>query len=489
MAKKNQGKEFILTFRFVSNINKRGTEFMEAVEKNNLDACNIILYLDSARGSVVYAALDTASDSNSIGMCTKIEDKQGNTYTGEQVRDFIEDDNYEVTFNKIESKNIYTLNVKELVDETVVIKPSLTLEEAVEKVINAKICTKTELNERIKVMRANRVSETIIAKTIASYKKYDREIRKPSAIFIDPDPKSEESIMQSALISAGTKRPTIFNGLHSSGKNVCAETLAWLLNKPYFLVGISAHSDTEELFGSKATEVPELNNLSDKELLDLAKASIKVEQGSVDNDDIKKAARYDALKAKAASVAIKTELSEFVDWLQTGGVLMLNEINMAEPNFLQKFINPIGDGTGFITTSNGRIDIHEDCWLLGSMNENYTGSMPQNMATGTRFKHIIFPAPKSIRKQLVSSVNAKLDKKYFEACEKCYKDFKGYIQGNSMVSQQCLNIRGFKEALEEVAYAEGETTLRSKIIECVINGCVEEERYQLITILEDAVHI
>ena len=162
---------------------------------------------------------------------------------------------------------------------------------------------------------------------------------------------------------------------------------------------------------------------------------------------------------------------------------------MAEPNFLQKFINPIGDGTGFITTSNGRINIHEDCWLLGSMNENYTGSMPQNMATGTRFKHIIFPAPISIKKQLVSPINKSLKKEYFEACEKCYKKFKSYVESSNMVSQQCLNIRGFKEALDEVAYSEETTTLKSKIIECVINGCPEEERQIFITHLEDTVHI
>ena len=356
---KKNGREFILEFRTMSHANPKGKEFWEMIENNNIDNENIVIYSDT--GNAIWAALYNPNDQSSIGMCTKISDCKDNTYTGDEIKDFIEIGDYNITFDKVVKKNVFSIKIIEEIEE--IINKNITtttLEEAIQKIISEKICTKKEVEERVKVMKANRVSEKIIIKTLLSYKKYDREIKKPSTIFVDPNPNSEESIMQSALISAGTKRPTIFNGLHSSGKNVCAETLAWLLNKPYFLVGISAHSDMEELFGAKSTEVPELNSLPEKELIKLAKASEDIKAynielsrhqtvmemyenaGKINNEVYKNAsnkaselekkinkikvdaAKYDVLKAKASSVAIKTELSEFVDWLQTGGVLMLN---------------------------------------------------------------------------------------------------------------------------------------------------------------------
>ena len=128
------------------------------------------------------------------------------------------------------------------------------------------------------------------------------------------------------------------------------------------------------------------------------------------------------LRDKAASVNIITENSEFCDWLKNGGVLMINEINMAEANFLQSFINPIGDSTGFLNTGDGRIYVNPDCWLLGCQNEGFVGSMQQNSATKSRFGVIQFPASNSIRKQIVAECGP-TPEDMLKQCETLYKLF------------------------------------------------------------------
>ena len=148
---------------------------------------------------------------------------------------------------------------------------------------------------------------------------------------------------------------------------------------------------------------------------------------------------------------------------------------MADANFFQSFINPIGDNTGFINTGEGRLMVNSDCWLLGSQNEGFIGSLEQNAATKSRFACIKFPAPNSIKAQLIAEVGKGLEPKYYKACDDLYKFFLRGAYEEKIISSACLNIRGFCRALKVVKKYKNITTLRQQLIIHVVNTCPEEE--------------
>lgn len=161
---------------------------------------------------------------------------------------------------------------------------------------------------------------------------------------------------------------------------------------------------------------------------------------------------------------------------------------MAEANFLQSFINPIGDSTGFLNTGDGRIYVNPDCWLLGCQNEGFVGSMQQNSATKSRFGVIQFPASNSIRKQIVAECGP-TPEDMLKQCETLYKLFINCSSVEQIVSSDCLNIRGFCRAVKAAKKYKSCTTLQSQILIHVVNSCSEDEREQLAAQVRDIITI
>lgn len=482
-------KQFIITVLQTST-EVKGKEVIERLKNNEEITENVIFDLSDSSSPLLTAYLERISPETRIGLTVKVEDKNGTEYPAPVVKDLIESENYEAKVKEFIGNKKFTIEFNEIAEDVIEEewRKDTTIEEEIERIIKEDICSQKELNERINVMRKNRVNDLIIRDVLAGYKKYDKEVKRPKTIFVDPEPKSKtESIMEQALMAAMINSPTIFEGIQSTGKNVCAETLAWVLGKPYFLIGIDVRADRDDIFGAKKTKVPEINEIPEDELVEMAIASKKINNGiTVTPEEERLAARYDILKAKASSVAIETELSEFVEWLKVGGVLMINEMNMAEANFFQSFINPIGDNTGFINTGDGRLYVNPDCWLLGSQNDGFIGSLEQNSATKSRFGCIKFPATTSIKRQLIAEVGKCLDDKYFDQCDKLYNTLvKAATQ--EAFSSACLNIRGFCRALKTTARYKNITTLKQQLMIHVVNTCPSEEIMLLKSKLDDQI--
>lgn len=462
--------------------NETSSEFLDSLKKDNGKSITEKICIQPEK-SVYYVYLGEVLEDTKIGMVRVVYDENGNKYNSAIVIDDLLKRGYKTKIiglnPQVPDQRGFFLEISEDIVEGEE-DNHYSIKEESERIIKEGINTKEELKEKINVMKKNRVHEIIIANVLAGYKKYPKEVRRPKTIYVDPEPNSKnESIMELALINALIGSPTIFEGIQSTGKNVCAETIAWLLNKPYFLIPISVRSDNEQIFGAKKTVVPEINNYSEDELLEMAACEIMKENGQVLNDEqLQKAAKYNVLKSKAASVGIVTESTEFTEWLKCGGVLMINEMNMAEANFFQSFVNPIGDNTGFINTGDGRLEVNPDCWLLGSQNDGFVGALEQNAATNSRFGCIKFPANTSIKAQLMAEVGGGLDEKYFKACEDLYRLF---VQATfrEAVSSACLNVRGFARALKACKKFRNITTLKQQIIIHVVNTCPSDEIDQL----------
>ena len=327
-----------------------------------------------------------------------------------------------------------------------------------------------------------------------------------------------EGIIAEGLRAAVGRHAIICEGEKSVGKNVYLETLAWLLNMPMYLITFSRQMSPSSVYGEKTTDNSAAKKLAefDPEILEKAdrvneklKFSLNLlyKQGldankameaatealpEEDKDVLKKASEFKKLQAQSASVNIIIDASELYDWLEDGGLMCFNEMNMAEANFFASFTNQLLDGTGFLfIPGRGEVPINKDCVLFGTQNADYQGVEQQNEATMSRFGCLYFEQPETIKAQLVAAVTSALkkdgfdgvtlDKKYYDESEKYYIQCRSAVR-QSTVTNACLNIRGYVRALTEVAESDGRARLSRQVEIQVINTCPFDEREPLVNI-------
>ena len=109
---------------------------------------------------------------------------------------------------------------------------------------------------------------------------------------------------------------TIYEGDKSVGKNVCAETVAMVLNMPYYMITFNRGMTADDIYGTKSTDNSAASMLTE----DMAEDYLRCQMGE-QAFDMRSAATFEYLKAKAASVSIVQEQSCLVEWLKNGGVM------------------------------------------------------------------------------------------------------------------------------------------------------------------------
>lgn len=353
-------------------------------------------------------------------------------------------------------------------------------QEEIERIVSESILPQEDVERNINIMIANRFPVPMINMVLKGYREYTKPIHTTKVVYTDPNPKAKQSVLAKCTLNSLARCAVIFEGDKSVGKNVAGETLAMIMGMPYFCIGMSRKMSPDDVFGTKSTD----NSAFDKMTMDLAYAKIALENGTDTSEETKnKAAQFELLKAQCASVNIVQDASDFVDWAIGGGVMMLNEMNMAEANFLSSIVNPITDNTGFLMVpGRGRVVINKDCVLLGSQNDKYVGTCQQNDATISRFGKIVFEAPKEIKNVLKANfVNTKVPEEYFDDLQKFYNILLQAVRdGDAGIHNSCLNIRGMVRAIKTTIMIDGFTSLKEQLIEHVINTCPDVERDVLI---------
>jgi len=206
-------------------------------------------------------------------------------------------------------------------------------------------------------------------------------------------------------------------------------------------------------------------------------------------DEMKRAVADLELKAaQAQSVNIIIDQSELYDWLVDGGLMVFNEMNMAESNFFASFSNQLLDGTGFLfIPGRGEVPVNPDCVLCGTQNADYEGVEQQNEATMSRFNCMVFEQPETIKEQLKVAVaselkkngyDAEIDNKLLVQCEQFYKHCRSAVKAGD-ISNAVLNIRGFVRAITTVVESDGYKSLKRAVQDAVINTCPVDERESL----------
>ena len=244
----------------------------------------------------------------------------------------------------------------------------------------------------------------------------------------------------------------------------------------------------EDVYGTKTTD----NSAAEKLELDLAKAKIKVELASqkATDEDYEKAAMFELYKAQSACIRLIQSTSDIIRWAKEGGTILYDEVNMANANILQTVMNSVADNEKvLIVPGVGNIKLNKNCVLLAGMNPGYAGTNDLNVATKSRCGFINFEFPKQIKPQLKANfADGEVPENYYDACEQLYGRFSDAAQSKN-ISADCLNIRGFVNALKACAMFPDATRLRTQINIYVVAGCDDEERGILETILNDTIRI
>lgn len=390
-----------------------------------------------------------------------------------------------------------------------------------DRILAMHVIDEDNLKRAVDCMRDNDFPEESVIATLAQWKIHTfrdgriAPVHIPKVVYANPyKGENRKSPLHEAWEQWVCGNHAVYNGVRSTGKNVCAETLAFITGNPYYLLGISSDMTSEDFTGGKVTDNSAIEKLSSdlgtefvtygmetapnyrvmyfctklKQMANNALSCFNRKGLSADADQKaateemnklkelrKKAGEFEYLKAKAASVSIVQGYSPLLSALETGGILMLNEWNMGDPNLLQQYVNPIADGTGFISIPGlGRIDIPEGFYLVCSQNPpDYEGTNTMNEATKSRLAYLDFPAAASIINQMKAAAPGLTDI-YYEKVDGFYKAIMDDTDKSSknlpLGMDAFLNQRGFERALKACKTLGKATTLRDQISIQVIRG-------------------
>ncbi len=471
---------------------------------------NILIKADSnvlhkeARGSVI-DELDKIQESNTkeTGIDCKIQREtvnyevlvNGDTVgqvTFESMDEYLSDDKYSdidkvkdikkgviVSYTKDEENDSLVTFDVELIIAPKRKKTNLSdkIEEVKKKKVEEGIISSEDFDRNVEVLRDNFVSDELIVKVVETYEKQKRPVCRPHTIYREFN---DDSLNFSLLVaSALCGQANILKGEKSTGKNACAETLAMVLNLPYFCIGLNSQTCDEEMTGTKNTDNTDVEMITENLAKDYCIFNNKSEYDKLDDERKKEvlenASKYQVIKDKCASVHIIYETTPYINWLEEGGVLCVNEINMGAPNFLQKFLNSILDNTGFIEIpSYGKVEVNKNCVLIGTENENYIGTNRMNEATLSRFGSLIFENPKNISEILKAGVEdyaKEVDDTYFEMAAEFFNKMRQNAQRTG--NFEAVSIRGLIAALNQ--YSVQKFDFRACVEQHVVNHCVDRE--------------
>lgn len=475
MKKRTEKFEITIKTGFIYKHADAAKKALEGLEKEELLPVPILFSIQNL-GKVEFYMEEVVRE-NCIGYL-----EEGNTFSKDDFEDLQERMQHGTSATlrlKSLEGSIFTavLEIKEPVVEEVV--QGASMDDAIERVVSEGIMTKSQAERNLAVMRAHGVSDILIAKVFSRCKKYNKPAHVPSTLFVDSYQNKQEAeyrIIANTIRCFETGAAVIYEGDRSVGKNVCCETIAMLLNMPYYLITFSKRMTSEDIYGAKTTDNTAASMLTE-EGAEAYMASMRGD--SLPEEKLKKAIEFQLMKAKAASINIVQESSSFVEWLLHGGLLVLNEMNLSDPNFFASIFNQLLDGTKFIYVPGyGRVDVNPDCLIIGTQNKaSYAGVNQQNNATMSRFGCLDFPFPDTIRKQLKEAVSKrfKVDIEVFRQVDNLYRQLKKAVDQQT-VSNECLNIRGFIRAIEAYAIDPSSTKLGAQIKIHVVNTCQEDQR-------------
>ena len=471
-------------------------QFIELIKKEleTKNQAGFNIFISEERNSL-FAYFEEVKKENCIGRVI--------TDNAQELKTMLEYD-YSCRIASIDETGKMEAVVKTLAEEPVkrdTVATSSDEQEYLDALVADGYMTKGNLDKRMAIAAEHEISFKLMKKMVFEPIKrrgIKEELSPLKTMYVNTEKgeKNPSRFFWQAVGNCATGDAFILGGPKSVGKNVFCETLAFLFNKEYFVIQLNENTSDGDVYGEKSTDNSAANAITWEMAMSAIKAQTLISQGKPVSDDLLKAAAdFEFYKSQAASVKIIQALGVWVQWLQRGGIMVLNEMDMADANFFSQLVNMILDGTGFMTVPGyGRVDVNPECVLIGTQNgTEYAGTNQQNSASISRFDKFILPQPKEVMNQLRSACKGQgfmVDDKYLIACNEFYKAVLKLTNMDGIagtVSDTCLNIRGMVRALKAVDMYDGEVTLKERMKISVVNACSDDERPIIMQMLNEKI--
>lgn len=366
--------------------------------------------------------------------------------------------------------------------------PRVSLEDEIKRILDSGIDTEENLNEKVKYLRENKITEVAIANLFKSYSKYPEEVqsripKKPTSVYIDT-----AGIVSDSIAFANVGDNLMFSGDKGVGKNVLTVTLAWLYNRPLYEFSSNSQHSNNSLLGGKTFEDTSMTEEESKKSVGEFKELLKVVRNVFFGKKTEEAAEPSVDDARAALLKffgqkdqkLVFEMSSIVEAMLQGGIIVLDEINTSVSNVLSIFNSALDDRRRIEITGYGCVEAHPNFMAIGTMNLNYEGTFEMNEAMKDRFVTIPFPALSTISPILQSKVPT-LGYDTIVQMNKVYLGVKNAVSSGTL-SEDALTIRGFISAAKVISQG---MSMKNALIKGVANRVDDiDSRQAIIDIID-----
>ena len=258
--------------------------------------------------------------------------------------------------------------------------------------------------ERLEFLRRQNVDKGLLegveefCHVYAEQEKETDRLQKPQVLFYGRE------ILEMAIAALLEGENLLLNGEKATGKNVLAETLAWIFERPAYTVSFHVNMGSAELIGTDTFR----NN------------EVLLREGMISRCS------------------------------RAGGFGILDEINMAKNDAVSVLHAALDDRRSIDVPGYDRIALHPATRFIGTMNYGYAGTRELNEALVSRFLVIDMPL------QDEETLNYLLDTMFPGMKEAAKKAFIGlYLDlqkkaGQAEISTKALDLRGMIGALRTV---------------------------------------
>ncbi|MED9966524.1 MAG: MoxR family ATPase [Blautia sp.] len=257
------------------------------------------------------------------------------------------------------------------------------------------------MNE-LKFLEEQGVDEGLIRKVEEFRRTYETPAEASHRIVKPAIPFYGKEILEMAIAGILMGENLLLTGPKATGKNILAENLAWIFNRPSYNVSFHVNTNSGDLIGT--------DTFSDNE--------VKLRKGSI------------------------YQCAEY------GGFGILDEINMAKNDAVSVLHATLDYRRSIDVPGYDKIDLHPATRFIGTMNYGYAGTKELNEALVSRFLVIDMPA------QTEESMDFIFRRMFPRAKADAVKQFIGVFldlqlkAANSEISTKPLDLRGLLAAMK-----------------------------------------
>ena len=255
--------------------------------------------------------------------------------------------------------------------------------------------------DELQFLREQQVNPLLIEKVEKFRKNYPVEEKVKKRVVKPGIPFYGKEILEMAIAALLEGQNLLLSGPKATGKNILAENLAYIFNRPSYNVSFHVNTNSGDLIGTDTFE----NN------------EVKLRKGS-----IYRCAQY-------------------------GGFGILDEINMAKNDAVSVLHATLDYRRSIDVPGYDKIDLHPAARFIGTMNYGYAGTKELNEALVSRFLVIDMPT------QTAQSLEFILRKNYEDLKPEALEQFIGLFldlqlkADNGEISTKALDLRGLLAAI------------------------------------------